>query len=83
MEGCTGSAFVWRYWSHPKMTPATHTARPISRTWGPERAPPKNETALRSGILMSDSLARRLGAWSADNAVAVANVQNLGSFIRG
>src|ERR1700677_409929 len=61
IDECTGRFRVWMYCIQPKIMPPMHTTRPAKRTAEPVRDPPMNETAFRSGILMSDSLARTDG----------------------
>src|ERR1017187_9749809 len=78
---CTGRFRVWMYWIQPHTVPPTHTRRPIIRTADPRSAPPMNETVCRSGILMSDSLARTDGMMDAASAAAVANCHALGNFM--
>src|SRR5580658_10423348 len=81
IEECTGRLRVWMYCSHPNTIPRTQTARPAMRTVDPVSDPPMNDTAFRSGILMSDSLARRDGIIDAANAAAAPNRQVLGNFM--
>src|SRR5579863_962138 len=77
----TGRFLVWMYCIQPKAMPPRHTTRPIRRTAEPVREPPMNDTAFRSGILMSDSLARSDGTEDTANAAAMPNCQTLGNFM--
>src|ERR1700690_527840 len=77
----TGRLRVWMYWIHPKTIPATHTKRPAMRPVDPVRAPPMNDTAFRSGILMSDSLARADGMQERAIAAAAPKFHRVGDFI--
>src|ERR1700722_8398406 len=81
IDECTGRLRVWMYCIQPKTMPPRHTTRPIRRTADPVRDPPMNDTAFRSGILMSDSLARRDGTEDTANAAAAPNCQALGNFM--
>src|SRR5580700_9269539 len=81
IEECTGRLRVWMYCIQPKTIPPTQTTSPIRSTAEPVRDPPMNDTAFRSGILMSDSLARRDGIEDAVNAAAAPNCQALGNFM--
>src|SRR5580692_10282798 len=81
IEECTGRLRVWIYCSHPKIIPPTQTTSPARSTVEPVSDPPMNDTAFRSGILMSDSLARRDGMEDAANAAAAPNRQVLGNFM--
>src|ERR1017187_1388639 len=81
IEEWTGRLRVWTYWTQPKTIPTRHTARPAMRTADPLREPPMNDTAFRSGMLMSDSLARAEGMRVAGTAAAAPNCHSLGDFI--
>src|SRR4051812_27106318 len=61
MLSCTGSALVCMYCTKPKMAPMAQTMMPKYMSDKP-LAPPKpgNFTWLKSGILISDSLAKAL-----------------------
>src|ERR1700722_16172999 len=73
IEEWTGRLRVWMYCIQPKAMPATQTTSPVMSTADPVSDPPMNDTAFRSGILMSDSLARTDGMRSAANAAAAPN----------
>src|ERR1039457_1399082 len=64
----TGSLRVWTYWTHPNAVPIRHTTSPAMRTADTLRAPPMHDTAIRSGMLMSDSPARADGMRDAASA---------------
>jgi hypothetical protein len=81
IEECTGRFRVWMYCIHPKSIPRTQTARPMRSTAEPVRDPPMNDTAFRSGILISDSLARTDGIKNEANAAAMPKRPNLGNFM--
>src|ERR1022692_2272234 len=77
----TGSLRVWTYWTHPNAIPIRHTTIPAMRTADPLRAPPMNDTAFRSGMLMSDSPARADGMRDAASAAHAPICHALGIFI--
>src|ERR1019366_4860289 len=81
IEEWTGSARVCTYCIQPKSIPTAHTTSPVRRTADPLREPPMNETAFRSGSLMSDSPARRDGTKDAASAAAAPNCQALCDFM--
>src|SRR5580692_2112998 len=81
IEECTGRLRVWMYCIQPKTIPPMQTTRPIRSTAEPVRDPPMNDTAFRSGILMSDSLARTDGIKDTANAAAAPHCQALGNFM--
>ena len=71
IEAWTGRFFVWMYWIHAE----DHADQADDKAGHAERrnrssAPPMKETVLRSGSLMSDSLARRDGMKDAASMAA-------------
>src|SRR5271155_2735550 len=81
IDECTGRLRTRMYCIQPNTIPARHTTRPTIRTVDPVRDPPMNDTAFRSGILMSDSPARRDGMQDTASAAAAPNFHLLGNFI--
>src|SRR4051812_22847505 len=69
MLSCTGSALVWLYCTNPKTTPMAQMSNPRYMSVAPLMPPsPLNATLLRSGILISASLADRdAGTRKVDN----------------
>src|SRR5580698_1447040 len=81
IEEWTGRFRVWMYCIQPKIIPPMQTTRPIMSTADPLSEPFMKETEFRSGILMSDSLARTDGIRATANAAAAPNFDTLGNFM--
>jgi hypothetical protein len=72
---------VWTNCIQPYTTASAQTARPIISTALPLSEPWKKLTCVRSGILMSDSLAWTVEETDAANTAAAPNCQVLGRVI--
>src|ERR1035438_1185703 len=82
MLSWTGRALVWVYWISPKTAPTKHRAMPMYISEIPLRPPrPSNLTWVRSGILISASLARNDTAGTEATARAIDDQRSLDNFI--
>jgi hypothetical protein len=81
MDLCTGRFLVCTYCSRPNSAPSAHTTNPSMSTVFPVSEPPRNETACRSGMLMSDSLARAGDVAASARTEAQANQGALMNFM--